>query len=713
MRDLPEGIAAAIESVDLPPLPQILVRFLKAVDDDLVSVNELTSLVRQDVALTARILSAANSASYGHHGSVTTIEDSLVVLGTRVVQSMATVLAVRRMFDGHGTGRQQPAGFWMHSMLCADLARSIAEIVGYPRPDEAYLGGLLHNAGQLLLRSALDDRYESLISGSRDELEQLQRESSQLETQHAEIGAWLIDQWHLESSLADSVLFHHASLAEIATAGPLPRIVWAANFCSRGREPDQAQASLATLFDAKAERIVVLYPPALARTEALGKSLGIAAATAEDHGPDGGMARFGSHALCADRTEQAINEIVASKAMLAPLQSNLFGMESDAQLLLSLRESARILFGATRLAFLLISPRSGELTGAEVGGQPAIFGHTAIGLQSSSCLAAESIRRGVPLSSFEPPDPGSPVSLMDVQFMRALGSEGMLCVPMLAGHKPVGVMAFGLSRSQHAKLAKKLPWVSNFGRLGGVSLLAWRDAHAYERNAEEALAARLSQHTRRVLHEVGNPLSIIKSYLKILDSKLQDNDGLRGELGILREEIDRVSSIIRRMNDIPATGSGNALTEMNAVVRELLTLYGPPLFTSRGISLSSELPEGELFCACNRDVIKQIVLNLLKNASEAMGSGGAFSLFIRDGVHFDGIPYVEMTLGDTGPGLPPEAARRLSGEDPNPAPGGPRGIGLSVVSTLARQAGVRITTRSNHGRGTTASLLFPKKRERE
>ena len=88
---------------------------------------------------------------------------------------------------------------------------------------------------------------------------------------------------------------------------------------------------------------------------------------------------------------------------------------------------------------------------------------------------------------------------------------------MVARRRTVGVIVSGLSANQYGRLARRLPWLLNFGKIAALSLEALREAKSYRRQADQEAASRFTRQARRVVHEAANPLGIIKSYLKILD----------------------------------------------------------------------------------------------------------------------------------------------------------------------------------------------------
>lgn len=208
------------------------------------------------------------------------------------------------------------------------------------------------------------------------------------------------------------------------------------------------------------------------------------------------------------------------------------------------------------------------------------------------------------------------------------------------------------------------------------------------------------------MHEAANPLGIIKSYLKILDRKIPDETGVRQELEILAEEIDRVASIVHRMSEIPKDQTPGAI-DPGELIRELLLLYGDSLFKAKGIHIETDLPEVALKVTCERDSLKQMLLNLWKNASEALSAGHQLTISLTDHVIHNGQTFIQICMHDNGPGMSENTMRAI--HLPADAAGaGARGMGLPIVGELARQQGIEVICLSQKEKGTCIALLFPK-----
>lgn len=720
MLQIPAAILDSIESLHLPPIPQILLQFLHLAEDDRTTLNDLATLVGQDPSLSARMLTVANSPALCRGSESKNLTQCLVTLGTRLSRTLAACLVVQRVFSPAIDNQQYDfTGFWKHSLLLAETARALAAETNFDDGDEAYLAGLTHDVGQLLLLGGVGKRYGALLTISDNETELRDAEQRVLQTDHAMVGAWLIDQWKLSSFMADAVLFHHSPPEAVITADTLSQIVWSAHaLCSLPISPESGQlpqtaelATINTILGIDTPTLSTLRQRCSERVALIAEALGIRESSTEKTFP------AATTPLRASQPEEwefdpahlLLERTVRDMALMTPLQQDLISVSNEGDLLLAVRESARILFGLGRVAFFLVREESQTLSGANIQGQPALLQQIEVPLASDQCLAATALRRREPHSTFSRDLP-TPVSLVDVQITRILGSEGLLYVPLACREKEIGVMAYGINATQSTRIQEQLPWITSFAQVAADSLENWREMRSQEQRIEATVAKRFERTARRAMHEAGNPLGIIRNYLSIIRKKLPDHPEILQEMDILREEIDRVTTIVQRLNSPSEEPPAMDSLDINSLIESMLMLYGDTLFTERGIALEKSLDNAMRPINADRDSLKQILTNLWNNAADAMGAGDCFFIATHADVNQNGRPYIEISMSDTGPGVPPDVMERLfTPLDPARRPNH-SGVGLSIVAGLVERLNGRITCQSRKGRGTTFSILLPQSR---
>ncbi|MBK6469709.1 MAG: HDOD domain-containing protein [Betaproteobacteria bacterium] len=713
MHTIPSQTLEALESLELPTPPAALLTFLKAVRSDAASMDEMAELVRREPSLAARILTVANSAAFHAGGELRSLRQSLQVLGMRTLHSVAACLAVRETFSGlPGSRAGDLDGFWRHSLLVAELAQVIAAETGQVDPEEAYLGGLLHDVGQLLLLGGLGARYGTLLAeaaGAEPALVPL--EQAALSTDHAAVGAWLIDRWRLPSFLSDAVRFHHLRLEDVAAADMLTRVLWAAHACealAANEAPDAADFELVgQLVGVPSLLLARLYGQAQASVAALASALGVDASNASSSLP---VWRPPPAASPSDPQREGLRDTVASMAALQPLQHELASADSESQLLGAARESARILFGVRDVVFLLRMGAGASLSALSLPGQPPQLQKLQLSLQPPVAGACgRAALAGRVCSTFET-GPAGPLAITDLQLARALGAEGLLCVPMAAGGAVQGVMVCPVGRLQAERLEQRLALLSSFAGLLAGHLESWRTLRERDREQQAATADRLRLRDRQVAHEVSNPLGIIKNYLNIVRRKLPDGVQLGDELDVLHEEIDRVARIVRQLGEPaaePDTSSQGGLVDLNAAVDSLRSLYGEPLFGRAGVKLVLELQTPLAPARADRDSVRQLLLNLWKNAAEALPVGAQVTTSTADHIHRDGRLYTQLCVADNGPGLPADVMASLFKPLGAARRAGHGGMGLSIVHSLVTRLGGHVSCQSLPGRGARFFVLLP------
>ncbi|RZA30770.1 MAG: HAMP domain-containing histidine kinase, partial [Proteobacteria bacterium] len=211
--------------------------------------------------------------------------------------------------------------------------------------------------------------------------------------------------------------------------------------------------------------------------------------------------------------------------------------------------------------------------------------------------------------------------------------------------------------------------------------------------------------SRRVAHEVNNPLTIIKNYLGILDSRLRKQDIVVGEVAILNEEIDRVGQIVHGLTDLEPVANGPS-AEVGRVVRDVVRLFRDTEYVPASVTIRTDLQDDETLLEGSADLLKQILMNLLKNAVEALTSGGEIEIVDYGQVNRDGRLFAEIRISDNGAGIPREILACLFSPVTSTKGGTGRGLGLSIVHSLVQKMGGTITCRSN-SKGTSFDLVLP------
>jgi len=221
-------LAALDDLTSLRPFPTVATRLLQLSDAD-ADLTELAGIIECDPAVSLHLLRVANSSVYGFSGQIRSVQHAVVILGFREVRNMALGLASGQVF-GQG-GQQQGAELWQHSLGCAAVARSLATYYPGASPDEAFLGGILHDVGKLIFFDVIPDDYAS-TTADLDPYMIAQVETDSFGITHQEIGQHCADEWELPMELNDVIRFHH-DFDEPEVESDLLDVVKAANCLAR------------------------------------------------------------------------------------------------------------------------------------------------------------------------------------------------------------------------------------------------------------------------------------------------------------------------------------------------------------------------------------------------------------------------------------------------------------------------------------------------
>jgi HD-like signal output (HDOD) protein len=198
---------------DLPTLPTIVLQLHRVLDDPNAGAAEVSQVIEQDPALTARLLRAVNSAAFSRGGEpVTSVQTAVARLGVNQVRAVCIVLAIVKAFGGQ-QGRLDHRVFWAHSATVAGLASLLWDRVGTARnitPDDAYVVGLLHDVGLLVIDQHFHDDLSEVIAvrGKSDEaLWPLEEEHLGLD--HGAVAGLLLGRWSLPTFVVDAVSHHN------------------------------------------------------------------------------------------------------------------------------------------------------------------------------------------------------------------------------------------------------------------------------------------------------------------------------------------------------------------------------------------------------------------------------------------------------------------------------------------------------------------------
>jgi HD-like signal output (HDOD) protein/signal transduction histidine kinase len=681
----------------LPAMPQILIKLIEHLQADDAGMPELAALIAKDAGMTSKILTVANSSAYHRNARTVGLEQSLVSLGTDMIKTLVISESVFQTFSSFPhSGSTDLRSFWKNSLTTAVLARDIARQMDYPHVEEAYLAGLLHNVGRLALLATAPKEYAYNFM-ARDDEDLCAVEQRTLQITHSEAGAWLIERWHLDSFLADSVLYHHEPIARLESAHPLIRIVRLAHLLGCHREQDgQELDDAAQLCGLDGGTLEQVAKTAARQVEKSADHLGIDLAGADD------VATPPAYAPppVLDPVQQRLSEEVRNMVLVSEMGQTFARQHGETGLLDSMTRSARILFDFDTTVVLLENPTGHALVGM-AGGEPQRLAEFSIPLGKPGLVAQSANERKLAYVGRQ--DAG--LSLAEEQLFRILGTDSLVCLPLVANQRCLGVLIGGAASWQMPSFQKRERFLQSFGNQAAAALETAISERGHAKRQLAHVAEEYREASRRVVHEVNNPLSIIKNYLSVLDGKLAKREPVVGEMSILNEEIDRVGQLINGLADLQPTESAR-VTDVARVVDDVLRLFRATDFVPASVQIVVRMQEQPAEIDGDPDMLKQILVNLVKNAVEALPGGGKIEIANRGYVNRERRLYLELVVSDSGPGLSQEVLANLFSVVRSSKDGANHGLGLSIVHGLVKKMQGQITCRSGNT-GTAFEILLP------
>lgn len=208
--DRPELSTIAERIERLPTLPEAYTVVSEMLENPKVSASDVADAISGDPALTAKILKIVNSAFYGLPQQVATLTHALVLLGFNTVKSLILAMGLSEIFGPTSNPRFPRPDFWTHCFATGMIAKSLAGRLGYPKVEEVFIQGLLHDVGKIVLDQYEPEAFDRITAiVEAEDILILEAEREILGFDHADIGAMVIRRWNLPPQIAETVGGHH------------------------------------------------------------------------------------------------------------------------------------------------------------------------------------------------------------------------------------------------------------------------------------------------------------------------------------------------------------------------------------------------------------------------------------------------------------------------------------------------------------------------
>jgi len=292
-----------------------------------------------------------------------------------------------------------------------------------------------------------------------------------------------------------------------------------------------------------------------------------------------------------------------------------------------------------------------------------------------------------------------PIILAGFRFGLRGGLISSIAVSLL--FLPHVLMTRAMLPRQASEAVFEIPLYLVVGVVTGILSDRQRKANESLRRAEQLKT--LGEMAAGMAHEVKNPLAAIRSSAQIINERVSGKEAQLA--GIIMSEVDRLNRVVNEFLDYarpaPLKREPVILSGLLDSCLELLE----PVIKQAGVIVKRAYPQGEHKVSADPNQLRQVLLNLILNAVQAMHAGGEVTLDIRQE---GGSTWVSVC--DSGPGIPPDKLRQVFEPFYSTKPGG-TGLGLSIAQRIVSEHGGRLEIACATGAGTIATVILPDRSE--
>lgn len=193
----------------LPSPPALVTKVINILKDPDFNVRELSRVISDDPSLASRALSLSRSPRYAQRFQPRTVHEAILVLGFQTVRNIVVASAAQSFVSRKNRITEK---LWIHSVGAALAARILAKRTRFADPEAAFLTGLLHDVGEMILFDGDPRGFEQIAEDVQQSQESIvQKETKLFAFDHAAVGVALLDFWNIEEQVSEAILTHHGA----------------------------------------------------------------------------------------------------------------------------------------------------------------------------------------------------------------------------------------------------------------------------------------------------------------------------------------------------------------------------------------------------------------------------------------------------------------------------------------------------------------------
>lgn len=350
------------------------------------------------------------------------------------------------------------------------------------------------------------------------------------------------------------------------------------------------------------------------------------------------------------------------------------------------------------------------------GGLQSLVEDTVIDLGTENNILTETVRTAQPIhveNAWENP-------FMDDTMKRIVISREFVVVPLIVKNQVIGVLLADNAFSGRPITADSIEVLTMFTAQASIAIenakilidleekvAELQQAYLDLEHAQDALIrneklAAIGEVSARLAHEIRNPLATIGGFAKSIQKKYDDRERTIRNANIIVDEVHRLEHILSNVLDFTKSGTPKKTDgEVNDLIRKTLAVMEANIF-AKGVVVVLDLADGRLPAELDELQIRQVLINLIQNAINAMPEGGAIEVRSRDLGDT-----VRIEIRDTGVGIPKQYMENIF-EPFFTTRGNGTGLGLSISNRIIQNHGGYLGIESTEGVGTTVSITLPK-----
>ena len=725
-----QDIRSFVERLDrLPTLSPLAIQLIDSASQPDVGMRDIARLISTDQSLASRLLKIANSAAFGLP-EVRTLEHATALLGLDMVRSAALSVLVMDLFPKESPTAFNLAAFWRHNAACAIGSEILAARLKSSDPREAFLAGLLHDIGKLVLHHWNPGLYSQIVEeAEQTETSLLEIEERTLGVGHTWVARLLMESWHFPESLTDSAWLHHQPVAQLQKSGQalaltvscadtlchLFRYGASGNPCCPFQLEEAAAAtglSADQLLDISGE-IVERYDEVASQFDWPGSA----------------------SQLCRDSVAQANQELAHLHLRLEKRNRELSRSREMMEAVFQLQAAAQSPLSAKGLLGEVVEllPKTAPVRQAAV----FLFQDGCTELPGRHWRRSESASHELDL--FVDDSKASRLSRLTqreqvgaiiqglrsdgsqraVEVIECLYSSGLVVAPLKCGKRCLAQLFVDLDCAPE----QQEQFTESIRRYAlSAALLLDRMVLKSESDLKDEQLARMARQARAAgnrlfqaerlasvgrlaagaAHEINNPLTIISAQAQLLQAKSgseQDREALQRILS----QSERIAKIVKDLMGLARPAKPHAEpTKIPAVLERTLDVLSMRIRTA-GIRLETEIDQQAPDILADPKQLEQVFLNLAINAIQAMKEGGWLKIRLTSGQDS-----LRIEFSDSGEGIDQQHLESIF--DPffsTKGEGEGMGLGLAICYSIVQGHGGQLKVKSGKGAGTTFTVKLP------